>query len=83
MKVTGRFNESDRSFSTSVRKEEKRSRMPHQELSFSKCENTYNRPLSRARVRAYITGVFAFLLSQVSQENYISLVFNRLQYRHK
>ncbi len=29
------------------------------------CKNTYNQPLSR--VRAHITGVFLFLLSQVSQ----------------
>lgn len=31
------------------------------------CKNTYNQPLSRARVYAHITGVFVFLLSQVSQ----------------
>ena len=31
------------------------------------CKNTYNQPLSRVRVRAHITGVFVFLLSQVSQ----------------
>jgi len=31
------------------------------------CEKTYNQPLSRVRVRAHITGVFMFLLSQVSQ----------------
>ena len=31
------------------------------------CEKTYNQPLSRVRVRAHITGVFVFLLSQVSQ----------------
>ena len=31
------------------------------------CENTYNNSLSRVRVRAHITGVLSFLLSQVSQ----------------
>ena len=31
------------------------------------CENTYNNPLSRVRVRAHITGILSFLLSQVSQ----------------
>lgn len=31
------------------------------------CKNTYNQPLSRVRVRAHITGVLEFLLSQVSQ----------------
>ena len=30
------------------------------------CENTYNLLLSRARVHTRITGVFVFLLSQVS-----------------
>ncbi len=31
------------------------------------CKKTYNQPLSRVRVRAHITGVFMFLLSQVSR----------------
>ena len=31
------------------------------------CENTYNQQFSRVRVRAHITGVLDFLLSQVSQ----------------
>lgn len=31
------------------------------------CKNTYNQQFSRVRVRAHITGVFVFLLSQVSQ----------------
>ena len=34
------------------------------------CENTYNNPLSRVRVRAHITGVLSFLLSQVSQTSF-------------
>ena len=33
------------------------------------CENTYNILLSRARVYTRITGVFVFLLSQVSHDN--------------
>ena len=32
------------------------------------CENTYNQQFTRVRVRAHITGVFVFLLSQVSQD---------------
>ena len=39
------------------------------------CENTYNQPLSRVRARAHITGVFVFLLSQVSQDICKRLLF--------
>ena len=42
------------------------------------CKNTYNQPLSRARVYAHITGVFVFLLSQVSQDICKQLLFRLL-----
>ena len=41
--------------------------------------NFSKKPSSRARVRARITGVFAFLLSQVSQKIHKSLYIKQLQ----
>ena len=61
-KTTRRFNENDSLFFIGYTEGES-------EINNAKriCKNTYNQPLSHARVREHITGVFVFLLSQVSQ----------------
>ena len=66
-KTTCRFNDNDSLFFIGYA-EGKRT-IGESEIDNAKmiCKNTYNQPLSRVRVRAHITGVFVFLLSQVSQ----------------
>lgn len=69
-KTTCRFNDNDSLFFIGYA-EGKRT-IGESEIDNAKriCKNTYNQPLSRVRVRAHITGVFVFLLSQVSQGIY-------------
>ena len=66
-KTTCRFNDNDSLFFIGYA-EGKRT-IGESEIDNVKiiCKNTYNQRFSRARVRAHITGVFVFLLSQVSQ----------------
>lgn len=66
-KTTCRFNDNDSLFFIGYA-EGKRT-IGESEIDNAKmiCKITYNQPLSRVRVRAHITGVLEFLLSQVSQ----------------
>ena len=74
-KTTFRFNNNDSLFFIGYA--EGKRNIGESEIDNTKmiCKNTYNQPISRARVRAHITGVFVFLLSQVSQDICKRLLF--------
>ena len=66
-KTTCRFNDNDSLFFIGYAEGKRTIRESEIDNAKMICKNTYNQPLSRVRVRAHITGVYEFLLSQVSQ----------------
>lgn len=53
-------------FSANVRRQKNNLRTIHQKQSFSKCENTYNHSLSRARVRTHYRSFCLFAVTSVT-----------------
>ena len=53
-------------FSVNVRRQKTIDELPHQEQRFTKCENIYNHPLSRARVRTHHRSFCIFAVTSVT-----------------
>ena len=71
MKTTYRFMKNNGLFSVNVRRLKNNQRTTHQKQSFSKCENTYNHSLSRARVRTHYRSFCFFAVTSVTPNHNI------------
>ena len=76
MKTTCRFMKNNGLFSVNVRRPKNNQRTIHQKQNFSKCKNTYNHSLSRARVRTHHRSFCFYAVTSVTAPILIRYISN-------